>query len=178
MTPFPIDAFSIALLSSTPSYWGGFKSPVINDITIEQTSDVELVYDCIEYSKPIVHYSKGGLVSHIETFTNLGSNWNGPNTEPPSLQTIINTIDLVQNIQTELLNSFLTEEDITPTSHGTIALEFENRKGDIVNIEIGDKFYSVYSDIKDYSRNIEFENHNYLLNFIPQQVVSAIKALY
>ncbi len=127
-------------------------------------------YVCFESNKLNENISK-----RISEISSLKVNWDGYGGSAPSK----NTIELVNSFLIELPQKYIDLihfEDIVPTSHGTVRIEWE-KEGYFVSIEIGENGSGYYSELlhgeEPYNDNLES-----VTNPVPYEFLEALEKLY
>ncbi|WP_339888816.1 hypothetical protein [uncultured Flavobacterium sp.] len=109
------------------------------------------------------------LIDSITSISCLNDNWNNFGTKKISSEIIINSLKIIQSIPPSLLN-YLRPENIYPSKTGTIVMDWEIDKDNILSLEIAKKSVGYFVEVNgnDFKQvdNIDAEN-------IPQ-IVSSI----
>jgi hypothetical protein len=83
------------------------------------------------------------LILYTAKLGRLPVDWDGYGGMPPTQKIVLQTINLLKSFSKENLIAQLDENDITPTSNGTITLSFETKKG-LLSLEFGESCASCY----------------------------------
>lgn len=122
---------------------------------------------------PVAHIVK--LRERITAFENLVDNWDGYGAAELSNQAVNNALSLLRLINYESL-VYLHEDDIIPSTYGTISLEWFNNRRDNVCIEIGDSEIAFFYDVEGIKGGSE-NNQAFTPNEIPSEARRAIDRL-
>lgn len=90
------------------------------------------------------NYSKKDLILEILSFKSLKDNWDGRGGYPlevESASNVINLIDLVGE------NTFCSVDELATNPNGTISLIWNNKSGETISLEVGNKTMSYYVDL-------------------------------
>ena len=99
------------------------------------------------YEIPVTHYTvKKSLFKRLQEISKLKLDWDGYNAIPIKEETINNVALFLDNLKDKHLN-LINEEDIVPSSYGTITIYFEDQSNNEVSVEIGEDLIGLTEDI-------------------------------
>ena len=87
------------------------------------------------------------LVNRLRMISGLTPNWDGHNAMPPKQLVVVNARKFLQLLDNE--DIYVDEEDVYPTTYGTIVVDIVNDDEDYISIEIGLEEIGWYYDIED-----------------------------
>ncbi|WP_157579269.1 hypothetical protein [Spirosoma montaniterrae] len=96
------------------------------------------------YTKPVSVSFDEEVTATIWNLRQLTSNWDGYGADVIKSQVIDNTVSIFEALSYSHRYS-IDKEDIIPSSHGTISLEWSNDRGDTFAVEVGKTTVSYFS---------------------------------
>lgn len=93
----------------------------------------------------IINFSK--LLGRLEMISNLKPNWDGYEATPPNQLVVVNARKFIQVLDNE--DIYVDEENVYPTTYGSIVIDIVNDNEDCVSIEIGLEEIGWYCDIEN-----------------------------
>jgi hypothetical protein len=119
-----------------------------------------LTYYIQELDKVFLHeVSRKNVILEILSFKSLINNWDGYSALPLEVESANNAIKFISVLSERLLNKI---SNYYPNTHGTVTLELENDRDEIISIEIGNRKMSYYVEFLSqevkYINNVEINN--------------------
>lgn len=139
------------------------------------TSLIENEKDNLEiYGSPINFNPTENLLSHLQQIEFLEDNWDGYGAILPTANIFFYMKKFLVETPPVLLKS-LEEDDIYPTPHGTLIINWESNN-DIVSLEIGEEYSGFYCEFSD---GFQDEDENILSVSVAKNVklINAIKKI-
>jgi hypothetical protein len=131
---------------------------------------------------PIVESERGpttildALLTKVVLLTLLPNNWDGYGAIPPNELINKQINDFLPQFPERLLQ-YTTTDDMYATPHGTVVLEFQKEKNELI-IEFGEREYGFFTDLK-HGKNVKIKRTMYKQNSpIANELAEAINSFY
>ena len=142
-----------------------------------QSFDEEKTHTLISlYQSPVKSDYLSDLLRYVKHFNSLAENWDGHQGASMEYDVLKNAINFLSALDNIYYENYLPEDNITPTSHGTIIFDFEDVSGQLVSIEIGTDAISYYTRFNDHE-DFQNEHLTYKYGSTPIEIISALDVL-
>lgn len=157
-----------------------FFEQIVSVTTIPKYYEMDLTSSFRDIIKAIEDYSMNtpvtALKNKISELSQLSSNWDGYDASAIPEKVIANCYKFIDTLIGEEGRLFLSPDDITPTSYGSLVFDMKSPNG-LVSLEIGKTkigFFTEYTDYEDF----ESEGEETDFRSIPTYLNKAIEILY
>jgi hypothetical protein len=101
----------------------------------------------VYYHEPVRYTSEYERISkRLNHFLQLENGWDGYSAIVPKGKTVHNVLLVIENLKDKYLK-LLNDEDIVPSTYGTISLYFEDSNNNELSIEFGKEFIGISGEI-------------------------------
>jgi hypothetical protein len=104
------------------------------------------------------------LLDKVSMFAGLEDDWDGYGGVAPYHRTLSNTVNFLKTIPTAFTKS-LSEDNLNPTSYGTITVEWKAQSNNFFTVEIGDDQIAYFFRVNDFKgssgKNIDIQDIDY-----------------
>lgn len=112
------------------------------------------------------------IIKDVLSFKSLTNNWDGFGAIPVEIESASNVINLIDLIGE---NEFCKVSELFPNPNGTISLIWNNKSGEMVSLDVGNKNMSYYVDLMS-QKTLYFDNIE-INHLEAKKVASFIEAL-
>jgi hypothetical protein len=116
------------------------------------------------------------LESRLNSFERLTPNWDGYDADSIDPRVIANSKKFLAALPEYVIDQ-IALDNITPTSYGTIVIDWGNEKGELISTELGIKSFGFFSEFID-SNPLIIERVDFNENSLPEELFSAFTKLY
>jgi hypothetical protein len=135
--------------------------------------------DTKQLSRPLVEQAQkttlNALLGKVVALTQLPNNWDSYGAIPPN-ELINNQLSIFLNLLPERLLQYTTDEEMYPTPHGTVVLDFKKGLNELT-IEFGELEYGFFTDFR-HGKNVKIKRTMYKSNQISDELAEAINSFY
>ena len=139
-------------------------------------SYIDFKLDNKTYQKYLAHLKLDNINSRLDEISKLKHNWDGYNAEIPSENVLEISKKFLSKLPTKFID-VLDFDDIYPSTHGTIIIEWVTNDRYFVTVEIGEVTSSYFSYLPNNAECCKDKIKN-IINHIPDELLKKLNRWY